>query len=732
MGSEENFYQLANTLEDHFWILDFETKELIYNSPKFQSIFGLEEQEFIKEGFLSLIKIIHKDDKRKVTENLISVYKKDGKQNKDNKVNIKYRIYHSTKGLRWIWTRTYPVYNNYHSMYRLIGISEDITKEKEYEELLQQNNNFLQTLIDNIPVGIFVISYPEEIFTIWNPTAEKYFGFPKKTVLNQKLFEVENMNSIEFFRRFSDFYFNENQFFLSREESFTNNVGENYVFLTSKIAVVDERNELVFILCIAEDITISKTTEDILIEAKQKAEEANKLKSSFITNMSHEFRTPLNGILGYTQILKKDHSLNENQQKGLKIIEKSGNHLLNLINDILDLSKIESQKIELQQGVFYLQDSIENSIASLKLKAKEKGLEFIYNKSDELPHKVFGDEKRLTQILLNLLSNAIKFTNTGRIVLNVFREDRAIKFVVEDTGIGIPQDKLEEIFDPFKQLSPQLYKSEGTGLGLSISKRLVQLMGSELKVESQIGKGSRFSFSIFFNDVEGDISEEFLFLQRIEGYIGNTKKILIVDDIELNRVVLREILSGLGFELFEAIGGNDGILKAVKHNPDLILMDIIMPDIDGFECLNRIRNKSITSKVIAVSASVTDDFKNETRQKGFDDFLMKPIDVNNLLGKIQEQLNIHWVFKDKNHTKNNPNPKDINFLPDDKYVLPTADETNEIYKLILKGDIHNLSQILTQIEYANPACVPFLKRIKEYIEDFQLKELREFVEEYRK
>jgi len=233
-----------------------------------------------------------------------------------------------------------------------------------------------------------------------------------------------------------------------------------------------------------------------LTEAKHQAELANRTKSEFLANISHDLRTPLNGILGYAQILARDTSLDERVQNAVSIIEKSGNHLLNLINDILDVSRIEADKLHLDREPFFLGSFLDDIADIVSLQARQKGLQLFVDFSDELHPVVVGDEKRLRQVLLNLLNNAVKFTPKGHVRFSARTEGETLQIEVEDTGIGIPEDELEAIFSPFKQLTKHIQSEEGTGLGLAIVKRLVTMMDGEVSVESTPGKGSRFSLKV--------------------------------------------------------------------------------------------------------------------------------------------------------------------------------------------------------------------------------------------
>ena len=352
-----------------------------------------------------------------------------------------------------------------------------------------------------------------------------------------------------------------------------------------------------------------------LQNAKEQAEKANLAKSTFLSSMSHELRTPLNAILGFTQILIHQENLDVTQREQLNIVRNSGEHLLNLINDLLDLGRIEAEKMEIQHSAFNLPDVIQEIISISTLKAEEKDLIIHFEPQTLLPEHVLGDERKIKQIFLNLLSNAVKYTQEGNIIIRVWYEDTGsglLSCEIEDTGIGIPKNKLDVIFEPFSNLSSERRGVEGAGLGLSITKKLVEMMQGTLKVRSDPGKGSVFRFEVLLPSVE--LSEAPLKTEDlITGYEGERKSILVVDDNPENAELLVSLLKPIGFEVMIANSGKESVDIARKEKPDLILLDLVMPIIDGLDVLRILKKDPNLNHIhiIGVSAQIS---QNERKQ----------------------------------------------------------------------------------------------------------------------
>jgi len=390
-------------------------------------------------------------------------------------------------------------------------------------------------------------------------------------------------------------------------------------------------------------------------EAQRVAETANRAKSAFLANMSHELRTPLNAIMGYSQLMQRDTTLKDRQRERLSNINRSGKHLLDLINDVLEMAKIESGYTEFLEKNVDLFDLLQILEKSFTLRAKEKGLKLMFSRSPEVPQYIFTDEGKLRQIMFNLISNAIKFTETGEVnvVINWDSNVTArslLGFEVHDTGPGIQPEEMYKLFSAFEQTRSGREKEEGTGLGLAISQNFAHLMGGKISVESQVGVGSVFKLRIKTDLSEPEQSQDRTSNRRVKGLKSDqeSQRILVVDDQEDNRRILTNLLETVGFIVKEAKNGREGIALCQSWQPHLIFMDMRMPEMDGYEATRMIKKQGGQNAppVIAVTASAFEEEKSKVLATGCDDYIRKPILEENIFNSITEHLGVEFIYEE--------------------------------------------------------------------------------------
>lgn len=500
------------------------------------------------------------------------------------------------------------------------------------------------------------------------------------------------------------------------------------------------------IITVSEDITERKQVELELQRAKDAADAANRAKSEFLANMSHELRTPLNAILGYAQILPDADNLTERQREILHTIRRSGEHLLQMINDILDLAKIEAGRMELTLSDVRLPELIEDINAIIRVRAQQQGIAFTTEAAAELPIGVRADGKRLQEVLLNLLNNAVKFTQHGSVRLRVYElhefneleisetqtprnsSTHQLRFEVEDTGIGIAPDDLDRLFLPFSQVGALSRSIEGTGLGLAISRKIVELMGGTLQVQSTPGQGSVFWFEIPLHEVSLPAQPLPSGSVHLTGYTGPQRSVLVVDDQAVNRELLQSMLLPLGFHVSEAQNYAECLAQTTHGIPDLILLDLRMPDLDGFEVARRLRRIDTLqhTRIIACSASVFTEILQQSLDAGCDDFLTKPIQRETLLAILQKQLQLEWVATDQ---PANMTTESITSLALAELLrqLPPEFRRNLLHEAI-RGNIKAITKQLDILEKLGEQFFPVVQELRACTKHFKVDRIVELIE----
>jgi PAS domain S-box-containing protein len=405
------------------------------------------------------------------------------------------------------------------------------------------------------------------------------------------------------------------------------------------------------LLAVWHDLTERKRVEDALLEAREAADAANQAKSDFLSNMSHELRTPLNGVLGYAQILQRDPDLTPRQKQSLGSIESCGHHLLTLINDVLDLSKIEAGRLEIERGPCDLHRLLTAVFDIVRPRAESKGLAIELDVAPEVPRGIVTDATKLKQTLVNLLGNAVKFTERGSVELAVRQPgpDR-LELAVRDTGVGMSAEEIDDIFEPFRQATAGRASAGGTGLGLAISKRIVEALDGTLSLTSEPGRGSCFTIDLPLVEADEDVvtvaGEGTLDDHRRRVLVGNREiPVLVADDRQANRDILAHLLEDAGFRPAQARDGGEALRMMHERHYPLVLMDVRMPEVNGIEATRRIRSDPALRDTIvfAVTASVFPEFRDKAKEAGFDDFVAKPLRASELFTKIERHLDVRFT-----------------------------------------------------------------------------------------
>lgn len=732
--AQQNLNLALNAANIGIWKYDFvyNLMEADENTTKLYELEGVEIDGSLEQWFSTL----HPEDVVTVDRVMHDTITKREKRYQAafrvKKTNGEYRHVMSIGEFRYDQAGT-PISSN--------GIVWDITEVKKNEEALKKSNESIEQLLNNIPVPSVVTDLKTGNFIRGN---KAFFDFHQLPVE-----DFEKVKAVDWYK---------NKEKRAKRAETVNEKGEimNFALDLVRLKSKEVRNTLA---CFSKfkyfdndaivgsftDVTELKNTQADLVKAKELAESANQAKSAFLANMSHEIRTPMNSIIGFSEILDKriENPVNRDY---LQSIITSGKALLGLINDILDFSKIEAGKFELKQAPCNLQLMTKEIAGIFKLKAYEKEIIFEQNVADTAPPFVMIDELRVKQVLINLVGNAIKFTDQGSISVDILCIPKSkqlcdITFKVTDTGVGISEDEHGRIFEAFKQQDQQdNRKFEGTGLGLSISNSLVHMMGSEIELTSQKGDGSTFFFTL--KNVESAESDEV----QTDEYIDissirfNNESVLVIDDIKNNREVAKGLLENIGLTISEASNGSEGIETAKTAQPNLILLDLRMPNMDGFETIRLMQKDEDLAKVptIALTASVSKDIIDKVEHYGFDGFIAKPIDNTILIKQLMQHLNYHTI-EGRDVTPHKHEAINYASLLDDNVLLDRIkNDAGEIFADYLE---HNstkngkkLGNILQQIgeESNNDILISIGKDLLQAIETFNIEHLENMLGNIKK
>jgi PAS domain S-box-containing protein len=662
-ASEKRLQLIVQGNNDGIWEENFETG-MVFRSPRWKEILGYADYEIgdEKDAWSSRL---HPDDYLRVIQQELSYLSRKSANNA-----IEYRLRCKDGSYKWVFARVQAVWNEAGAVIRIAGSITDISARKAIEAernqiqmQLRSEQAFLRQVIDASPTYIFVKDQGGNFLTV-NRAAAAVHGVSVEELLGKGNSFIEPEQLQEFLAQNQQVMTTLQPIVIS-PQSIRNFQGEVRLYQTIISPFIGTDGQVKGVIGSANDITEQVKVEEELRQAKEAAEAANLAKSTFLANMSHELRTPLNAILGFSQLLAEHPDTTVAQQEDLTIINRSGEHLLKLINSVLDLSKIEAGQIVLEENpldLYYLLSDLE---AMLQLRVSAKGLQLRVERSPQVPRYIQTDESKLRQILLNLLGNALKFTDAGRVVVRVDRKELAgggltgeaasnsciLRFEVEDTGAGISSTEIGKLFKPFVQTESGLRSQQGTGLGLAISHRFVQLMGGEMSVCSTVGVGTVFKFQIPVRSLQ-QIEPNQPRSQRVVGLEPGQPcyRILVVDDVKDNRQLLVKQLNAIGFEMQVAENGQEAIDQWQSWQPHLIWMDMQMPILDGYETTQRIRRLEALqgvppTKIIALTASAFEDEREPVLAAGCDDFVGKPATSETILKAIAQHLNVRYRYE---------------------------------------------------------------------------------------
>ena len=606
----------------------------------------------------------------------------------------------------------------------LICVCQNISARLEMERSLIESERKYRHLYQNTPIMLHSLDSQGKILSVSNYWLEQ-MGYSKEEVIGRKSTEFLAPESQHHAKKIlADFYSTG-----SCHNVFYQWVRKDGSIIDGLLSAISEwqSGKIVRSLAVVIDITAQRQQE--------KLEEANRAKDNFIAHISHELRTPLNSIIGFSHILKKDSNIIPERLKLIDLINQSGQHLLTLINDILDLSKLNADKLELQYSDFNLANFVRNIVNIFDLRAQEKGVNFITDISQDLPAVVSADETKLRQVLFNLLSNAVKFTPAnGSVTLSVSSFSVAVdarvatvRFAVEDTGKGIPENKYDTIFAPFGQLDPDNNDGEGTGLGLPICQNILNLMNSELHLGSKLDCGSRFWFDLDLEEISNHSlpieisSQEQISQEKIVRTLATPCKVLVVDDNADNRFLLIEYLQSLGFTLKEARDGKEGIAIASLFQPDIIIMDLMMPVMSGKEAIAAIRQDDLLkdTKILMVSANVRSIIDSPDIK--CDGFLAKPIDLERLLELLEKHLQLDW------HTSSKESKLD-RLSEEMDFVCPSTGELTKLLDLVSLGNMKDFKQQIKLLEEIDSQYIRFIDMVRQLADNYEQNKLQIMLE----
>jgi PAS domain S-box-containing protein len=631
------------------------------------------------------------------------------------------------------------------------GSLEDITERKVLEEEIRRQKEYFEALFVGSPAAAMTTDMEANIAS-WNPMAEKLFGYTQEEAVGRHVDDLvaTDPNIRDEAREYTEQAISEGRF-----QSTARRTRKDGSYVDVEVSVLP-------VVVGGERTGFVATYHDVseLQQARREAEAANQAKSVFLANMSHELRTPLNAILGFSQLMEGDANLTAEQQDNMGIINRSGEHLLALINDVLEMSKIEAGRLTVEENSFDLHELLDGLEQMFRLRAEAKRLTMTFRRAENVPRYVAADEGKLRQVLGNLLGNAVKFTQEGGVALRVssteLREPGGIqdltphagtsgswmlRFEVEDTGPGIAPEDLEIVFEPFIQATsgpPQ----EGTGLGLSISRQFARLMGGDLTVRSELGQGSLFRFDVRVALSESAEVEEEEPRRQIAGLApdqrapdGGPYRLLVAEDRETNRLLLVRLLQPLGFEVREAANGQEAVELWQAWRPHLIWMDMRMPVMDGCEATRRIKAMpgGQDTAIIALTATVFEEDRERILLEGCDDFVRKPFRKDEIYDALAQHLGVRFVYEEEPalpEEAESPAAPPPGYAPSAQALaaLP-AELLADLQQATIRADLHQILILIEQVRAQDPVLADALSDLAE---NYDYQRILDLIQEARR
>lgn len=706
-ASERSLAEAQEVAHVGSWTLDARTRQLAWSKEMFR-IFGCDPRQ-PAPAYPEWQRHVHPDDWPLLDRSVQQALQAGAS------LEVEARIVRPDGAIRHLVAKAKVWRGSEDEIVRLLGTAQDITERKQTEDKLRK----LSRAIEQSTATVIVTDRHGRIEYV-NPYFSRMTGYSFEEVCGQNPRILKSgMHPREFFKELWDQILAgkdwHGEFFNKKKN------GENYWESASISPIKNDAGEITHFVAVGEDITERKRVAAELQRAKEAAEAATRAKSTFLANMSHEIRTPMNAILGFSQLMQRDAALTPGQKHHLETISRSGEHLLALINDILEMSRIEAGRVALNPANFDLHAILAGVERLFRIRTDAKKLQFTVERMGNVPQFVFGDEGKLRQVLINLLGNAVKFTDHGNVSLRVRAQHRKssgfrLLAEIEDTGPGMSPEELERLFQHFEQTSTGRKSGGGTGLGLAISRQIARLMGGDITVSSQVGTGSIFRLEIELAEGAAKAVEprnaERQVLRLEPGQ--PTYRVLIADDNQENRELLAQLLGPIGFETRSVGDGEQAVREFQAWRPHLLLIDLRMPGTDGSEAMRQIRSSpgGGNVKIIIVSASVFAEDRDAALAHGANDFLGKPFREAALFELIRKHLLVEYVYRDEAVSEGSAQPAErpgavsaeaLARLPE-KLLAALREAT-------LNGDTVRLNQLLQQVADGDAVLAQSLRHL---------------------